>query len=76
MAGKWPGSERERRVTVPGQDVGSGPSEASGGAAAGAEGGGLSERGGAARPAALPLHRVLPVPAEEGEAHHRLPGVG
>lgn len=63
-------------VTVSGQDVGSGPSEAAGGAAAGAEGGRLSECGGAARPAALLLHRVLPLPAEEGEARHRLPGVG
>lgn len=63
-------------MTVPGQDVGSGPSEAAGGAAAGAEGGGLSECGGAAGPPALFLHRVLPVPPEEGEARHGLPGVG
>lgn len=58
------------------QDVGSGASEAPGGAAAGAEGGRVSERGGAAGPAALPLHRVLPAPPEEGETRCRLPGVG
>lgn len=60
----------------PGHDVCSGASEAAGGAAAGAEGGWMSERGGAARPAALLLHRVLQLPVKEGEAHHRLPGVG
>lgn len=69
-------SSGERRLTLPGQDVGPGPPEAAGGAAAGAEGGRLSERGGAARPAALLHRRVLPVPAEEGEACQRLPGVG
>lgn len=69
-------SQREQRVLVPGQDVGSGPSEAAGGAAAGAEGCGLFECGGAARPAALLLHGGLTLSAEEGEARHRLPGVG
>lgn len=36
----------------------------------------MCERGGAARPAALFLHGVLQLPVKEGEAHHRLPGVG
>lgn len=65
-----------REATISGQDVGAGPSEAAGGAAVGAEAGGLSERGDAAGPAALPALRGLPVPAEEGEARPRLPGLG